>query len=66
MLIQRRALSKYHSGGLWANSCCSHPRYGERFETSVQNRLRWSWAFPRAAVCRRNCSLSCIIRSLTV
>lgn len=26
VLIQRRALSKYHSGGLWANTCCSHPR----------------------------------------
>ena len=25
LLIQRRAFSKYHSGGLWANSCCSHP-----------------------------------------
>lgn len=26
LLIQQRALSKYHSGGLWANTCCSHPR----------------------------------------
>lgn len=26
VLIQRRAYSKYHSGGLWANTCCSHPR----------------------------------------
>ena len=26
MLLQRRALSKYHSGGLWTNACCSHPR----------------------------------------
>ncbi|MBQ8468886.1 MAG: isopentenyl-diphosphate Delta-isomerase [Clostridia bacterium] len=26
ILIQRRAFSKYHSGGLWANTCCSHPR----------------------------------------
>lgn len=25
MLIQRRATAKYHSGGLWANACCSHP-----------------------------------------
>lgn len=29
MLLQRRALSKYHSGGLWTNACCSHPRPGE-------------------------------------
>ena len=26
MLIQQRAFDKYHSGGLWANTCCSHPR----------------------------------------
>ena len=25
MLLQRRALKKYHSGGLWTNACCSHP-----------------------------------------
>jgi Isopentenyldiphosphate isomerase len=25
MLIQKRAMSKYHSGGLWSNACCSHP-----------------------------------------
>ena len=29
MLIQRRAINKYHSGGLWTNACCSHPRKGE-------------------------------------
>ncbi len=29
VLLSRRALGKYHSGGLWANSCCSHPRIGE-------------------------------------
>lgn len=29
MLLQRRALTKYHSGGLWTNACCSHPRPGE-------------------------------------
>ena len=49
MLIQRRALSKYHSGGLWANSCCSHPRYGESFETSVQNRLEVELGIPRGS-----------------
>ena len=26
MLIQKRAGSKYHSGGLWTNACCSHPK----------------------------------------
>ncbi len=29
LLLQRRAEGKYHSGGLWSNSCCSHPRRGE-------------------------------------
>ncbi len=33
LLIQRRSLAKYHSGGLWANACCSHPRllYGSNY-----------------------------------
>ena len=29
LLIQQRALSKYHSPALWTNTCCSHPRDGE-------------------------------------
>ena len=29
VLLQRRHRAKYHSGGLWANSCCGHPRPGE-------------------------------------
>lgn len=29
LLLAKRSLLKYHSGGLWANSCCSHPRVGE-------------------------------------
>lgn len=39
MLIQRRALGKYHSGGLWANACCSHPRQGETLANAVQKRM---------------------------
>ena len=39
MLIQRRAFDKYHSGGLWANACCSHPRAGEELHTAVKRRL---------------------------
>lgn len=39
MLIQKRALTKYHSGGLWANACCSHPRQGESLEEAVHRRL---------------------------
>ena len=30
LLLQRRSRAKYHSAGLWANSCCGHPRPGER------------------------------------
>ena len=29
MLLQQRAMNKYHSGGLWTNACCSHPKPGE-------------------------------------
>ena len=39
LLIQRRAAGKYHSAGLWANTCCSHPRAGETTEEAVQKRL---------------------------
>ena len=39
MLIQKRALEKYHSGGLWANACCSHPRWGESLVDAVQKRM---------------------------
>lgn len=38
-LIQRRALSKYHSGGLWANSCCGHPNVGEEVLEAAKRRL---------------------------
>lgn len=40
MLIQRRNRKKYHSGGLWANACCSHPRFGESLEEAVHRRMR--------------------------
>jgi len=38
MLLQKRALSKYHSGGLWTNACCSHPRKGETIESAASRR----------------------------
>lgn len=40
LLLQRRAINKYHSGGKWANSCCSHPRDGENLEEAVTRRLK--------------------------
>lgn len=39
-LIQKRAKSKYHSGGLWANTCCSHPRPKERIIQAAKRRLK--------------------------
>ncbi len=40
MLLQKRHRDKYHSGGLWTNACCSHPRFGESLEEAVPRRLR--------------------------
>ncbi len=39
MLLQKRAKGKYHSGGLWSNNFCSHPRPGEPLELAVARRL---------------------------
>ncbi len=40
MLLQQRALNKYHSGGLWTNTCCSHPRPGEDTLIAALRRLK--------------------------
>lgn len=40
LLIQQRALHKYHSPGLWTNTCCSHPRLGETVITAGERRLK--------------------------
>ena len=40
MLLQQRAFTKYHSGGLWSNACCSHPLPGEDLMTAVKRRLK--------------------------
>ncbi len=39
VLLQRRALDKYHSGGLWTNTCCSHPRPLESVLDAAARRL---------------------------
>ena len=39
LLIQRRAETKYHCGGLWANSCCTHPHMGEDVAAAAERRL---------------------------
>jgi isopentenyl-diphosphate Delta-isomerase len=41
MLLQKRASGKYHSGGLWTNTCCSHPMPEESMETATHRRLKF-------------------------
>jgi isopentenyl-diphosphate delta-isomerase len=50
MLLQRRALTKYHSPGLWTNACCSHPAPGENTLQSANQRLEEEMGF--------NCNLT--------
>lgn len=45
MLLQQRAISKYHSGGLWTNACCSHPKPGENTKGAAQRRLKEELGF---------------------
>jgi len=55
VLLQQRALSKYHCAGMWTNTCCSHPREGETLQKAVDRRLLeemgiscktdWSYSF---------------------
>ncbi|HLN53214.1 MAG TPA: isopentenyl-diphosphate Delta-isomerase [Lentimicrobium sp.] len=39
LMLQQRALNKYHSPGLWTNTCCSHPRPGEKTIDAAHRRL---------------------------
>jgi isopentenyl-diphosphate Delta-isomerase len=45
MLLQRRAANKYHSAGLWTNTCCSHPYPGEDIHAAAQRRLQEEMGF---------------------
>ncbi len=45
MLLQQRALKKYHSGGLWTNACCSHPKPNEDTSAGASRRLREELGF---------------------
>jgi len=59
LLLQQRAFDKYHSGGLWTNTCCSHPRIGESNldganrrlmeEMGMQADLKWVFDFTYCA-----------------
>lgn len=40
LLLQQRSLTKYHSAGLWTNTCCSHPRPGENTHDAAKRRLK--------------------------
>jgi isopentenyl-diphosphate delta-isomerase len=40
VLIQQRALGKYHTPGLWANTCCTHPHWGEAAADCARRRLQ--------------------------
>jgi len=40
LLLQKRAKGKYHSGGLWSNTCCSHPRPNKNLKKEAQRRLK--------------------------
>lgn len=39
-LLQQRAAGKYHTPGLWANACCTHPHWGEEMVDAAPRRLR--------------------------
>ena len=45
MLLQQRAMNKYHSGGLWTNACCSHPGPGEETMAAASRRLKEEMGF---------------------
>lgn len=45
MLLQQRALDKYHCGGLWTNACCSHPLPGESNSQAAERRLQEELGF---------------------
>lgn len=40
LLLQQRSDNKYHSAGLWSNTCCSHPEFGEETKEAAEKRLK--------------------------
>lgn len=45
LLIQKRNKNKYHSGGLWSNTCCSHPTTAKNLLQNVKKRLEEEMGF---------------------
>ncbi len=60
LMLQRRALQKYHSPGLWTNTCCSHPRPGEITIAAAHRRLKEEMGFD----CELEWKFSFIYRAL--
>ena len=50
ILIQKRAGGKYHNPGMWANTCCGHPRPGEAIEAAAHRRLQEEMGFDTGLV----------------
>lgn len=48
MLLQLRSIKKHHFGGLWTNTCCSHPRRGEELKDATHRRLKEEFGFDTA------------------
>lgn len=45
LLLQKRNTAKYHSGGLWTNTCCGHPNFEEEMEIAIHRRLQEEMGF---------------------
>ena len=45
LMLQQQALTKYHSPGLWTNTCCSHPRDGEETIDAADRRMKEEMGF---------------------
>jgi isopentenyl-diphosphate delta-isomerase len=54
VLMQRRALSKYHTPGLWTNTCCTHPHWNEDALSCAQRRLGEELGLPIIALEKRD------------
>ena len=53
LLVQRRASSKYHCAGQWANTCCTHPHWGEQLSDAAHRRTREELGFDLSLTERR-------------
>ncbi len=50
MLLQQRAINKYHSGGLWTNACCSHPYVEQDTLAAAEKRLQEEMGFSTSLI----------------